>query len=103
MDASYLEKVVSVEGTNKSVKLVIWDTAGQEKYHALSANYYRQSKGALLVYDVTDRDSFDKVKVWHTELSKYLEGAPIIIAGNKCDIVKRAVDDEEAELFARSV
>lgn len=53
------------------MKLVIWDTAGQERYHALNANYYRgaegkivisQSEGALIVYDITDLDSFNKVK-----------------------------------------
>lgn len=88
----------------KQAKLTIWDTAGQERYHALNANYYRHSKGAVIVYDVTDKDSFDKVKMWHTELTKYLEkGTPIVIAGNKCDILSRAVNEAEAEQFARSV
>ena len=84
--------------------LTIWDTAGQEKYHALNANYYRNSKGAMIVYDVTDRDSFDKVVKWHLELKKYLEeGTPILILGNKCDILNRTVAEADAEAFARSV
>ena len=88
----------------KQVKLTIWDTAGQERYHALNANYYRKSKGAVIVYDVTDKDSFEKVKMWHTELTKYLDkGTPIIIAGNKCDILSRTVNEAEADQFARSV
>ena len=84
--------------SNRKARLTIWDTAGQERYHALNANYYRHSKGAVIVYDVTDKDSFEKVRMWHTELTKYLErGTPIIIAGNKCDIVSRSVDETEAD------
>ncbi len=85
------------------VGLTIWDTAGQERYHALNVSYYRYSKGAVIVYDVTDRDSFGKVISWHTELKKYLPDADIMIAGNKCDMVNRAVDEEEAVAYARSV
>jgi len=90
--------------SGRKAKLLIWDTAGQEKYHALSANYYRGSRGAVIVYDVTDKDSFEKCKAWHTELKKYLApGTPIMIAGNKCDIVSKAVKEEDAIEFARSV
>ena len=69
----------------------------------MNVSYYRNSKGALIVYDVTDKDSFEKVKKWHTELSKYLPGAPIMIAGNKCDMVTKNVDEEMANSYARSV
>ena len=54
------------------MKLNIWDTAGQEKFHALNTLYYREAQGALVVYDITDMDSFDKVKSWANELKKYL-------------------------------
>lgn len=43
---------------------MIWDTAGQERYHALNVSYYRDAKGALIVYDTTDEDSFKKVEIW---------------------------------------
>jgi small GTP-binding protein len=66
-------------------------------------SYYRYSKGALIVYDVTDKDSFEKVKKWQSELEKYLPGAPIMIAGNKCDMVNKNVDEEMATAYARSV
>ena len=102
VDATFNSKEIMIDGKTK-VGLTIWDTAGQERYHALNVSYYRYSKGALIVYDVTDKDSFDKVKKWHTELSKYLPGAPIMIAGNKCDLVNRTVPEEEADQFARSV
>ncbi|KAG7232683.1 hypothetical protein INR49_008227 [Caranx melampygus] len=48
----------------KRVNLAIWDTAGQERFHALGPIYYRDSNGAILVYDITDEDSFQKVKNW---------------------------------------
>lgn len=72
--------------------LNIWDTAGQEKYHALAKNYYQGASGAILVYDVTDLDSFEKAKTWYLELSKYIgKEAPIIIAGNKSDKIDKLV------------
>ena len=71
---------------DKTVNLCIWDTAGQEEYHALNSVYYRDAVGAILVYDITDRDSFDKVRTWVEELRLYLsKDTPIAIAGNKCD------------------
>ena len=102
VDASCLDQTVQVD--DQQIKLVIWDTAGQEKYHALNKVYYNGASGALIVYDVTDRDSFNKVKTWLTELRKYLdEDTPILIAGNKCDIVTRTIKQEEAEEYAREV
>ena len=86
VDASYLEKTILVGG-EKRVKMVIWDTAGQEKYHALAKNYYQGASGALLVYDVTDEDSVVRAKTWYKELIHEIgKEAPIIMAGNKCDI-----------------
>lgn len=57
--ASFLEKKLNISG--RRVTLSIWDTAGQERFHALGPIYYRDSNGALLVYDITDEDSFQKV------------------------------------------
>lgn len=96
VDASYLEKTVQVG--EKRVKLVIWDTAGQEKYHALAKNYYQGAAGALLVYDVTDEDSFERATTWYKELIHEIgKEAPIIMAGNKCDIVNQTVSKEKAD------
>ena len=89
---------------SQNVKLSIWDTAGQERYHALNASFYRGSDGALVVYDITDKDSFDKAEAWVKELQKYLPAkTPIMIAGNKCDITNRQVPLETAESFALSI
>lgn len=95
--ASFLVKKINIGG--KRINLSIWDTAGQEKFHALGPIYYRGSNGAILVYDITDEDSFQKVKNWVKELRKML-GADIclMIAGNKTDLEKeRHVTIEEAE------
>ena len=90
IDASFLGKKVTVGERN--VMLNIWDTAGQEKYHALAKNYYQGASGAILVYDVTDVDSFEKAKSWYLELRKYIgKTAPILIAGNKSDKMDKQV------------
>lgn len=88
---------MNIEGSR--VNLSIWDTAGQEKFHALGPIYYRSSNGAVLVYDITDQDSFQKVKNWVKELRKML-GTDIclVIVGNKSDLEKdRTVELSEAE------
>ncbi|KAG1683147.1 Ras-related protein Rab-21 [Nymphon striatum] len=81
------------------------DTAGQERFHALGPIYYRDSNGAILVYDITDEDSFLKVKNWVKELKKMLgNDICLCIAGNKTDLEKqRTVSAEEAETYAASV
>ncbi|XP_077301817.1 ras-related protein Rab-21-like [Arctopsyche grandis] len=103
IQASFLNKKINVQG--KHINLSIWDTAGQERFHALGPIYYRTSNGAILVYDITDEDSFQKVKNWVKELKKVL-GSDIclIITGNKIDLEKeRNVTVEEAERYAESV
>ncbi|XP_015519520.1 ras-related protein Rab-21 [Neodiprion pinetum] len=103
LQASFLNKKLNING--KRVNLAIWDTAGQEKFHALGPIYYRMSNGAILVYDITDEDSFQKVKNWVKELKKML-GSEIclVIAGNKLDLERdRNVTQEEAEEYARQV
>jgi len=103
IQATYLDKRLNVG--KKSVKLMIWDTAGQERFHALGPIYYREANGALLVYDITDRDSFSKVRNWVKELRKIVgKDIILLIAGNKSDLAKhRQVSDEDAEKFAASV
>ncbi|KAJ8956478.1 hypothetical protein NQ314_006715 [Rhamnusium bicolor] len=70
VQASFLNKKINLDSNR--VNLAIWDTAGQEKFHALGPIYYRSSNGAVLVYDITDEDSFQKVKNWVKELRKML-------------------------------
>ena len=103
IQASYLTKRVNVDGT--STQLAVWDTAGQERFHALGPIYYRDADAALLVYDITDVDSFARVKNWVKEL-RQMAGKDIIIAlvGNKIDMERhRRVTDAEANEYAASV
>ena len=83
--------------TTKRVKLEIWDTAGQERFSGITQNYYRGAQGALLVYDVTNRESFENIEKWVDRLQRY--GGPemdIILVGNKIDLVAKE-DEEEIE------
>ena len=103
VQASYLDKTITVNNTN--VNLSIWDTAGQERFHSLGPIYYRDADAALLVYDITDKESFSKVRKWVKELRKIVGNDIIIaIAGNKIDLEKqRNVSEEEALSYVTSV
>merc|ERR1712142_1118461 len=103
LQASFLTKKLNIAG--KRVELAIWDTAGQERFHALGPIYYRDSNGAVLVYDITDEDSFYKVQCWVRELRKMLgNDISLVIAGNKIDLEKqRHVSHQQAEEYAQSV
>mmetsp|Transcript_9386 Transcript_9386/g.14180 ORF Transcript_9386/g.14180 Transcript_9386/m.14180 type:complete len:221 (+) Transcript_9386:57-719(+) len=103
IQASFLPKKLTIDGTR--VNLAIWDTAGQERFHALGPIYYRDADGALLVYDITDHESFVRVQNWVKELRKML-GKDIVlcIAGNKVDLERdRNVTVDEAEAYAKTV
>jgi len=103
IQATYLDKRLNIG--QKSIKLMIWDTAGQERFHALGPIYYRDANGALLVYDITDRESFNKVRNWVKELRKIVgKNITLVIAGNKADLERgRQVDSHEAEEYSKSV
>lgn len=80
----FRNKVVDVEGTK--VKLQIWDTAGQERFRSITRAYYRDATALLLVYDVTNKASFDNVRAWLTEINEYAQDDVVImLLGNKCD------------------
>ncbi|KAJ3449958.1 ras-related protein rab-2a [Anaeramoeba flamelloides] len=85
------------------IKLQIWDTAGQETFRSITRNYYRGSAGALLVYDITRRETFNHLNDWLKETTNYSNGKlDIILVGNKTDLLEnRAVSYEEGEEFAK--
>ncbi|KAJ5077632.1 ras-related protein rab-21 [Anaeramoeba ignava] len=100
--ASYMEK--EVEYNKNKIKLSIWDTAGQEQFRAVNPMYYREAKGAILVYDVTDENSFKRVKDWVKELIQMIgNDVVLIIAGNKSDLTKRLVSEKDALEYAQSI
>jgi Ras-related protein Rab-21 len=108
LTASYLEKHVTVDDDDKrEAQLSIWDTAGQERFHSLGPIYYRDAKGAILVYDITDESTFDRVKSWTKELRKMVGDNTkicITIVGNKIDLERRrVVSQQSASKYAESV
>lgn len=98
--AAFLTQTVQCE--DATVKYEIWDTAGQERYRSLAPMYYRGAAAAIVVYDITDRDSFAGAKSWVKELQR--RGDPnviIALAGNKADLEqRRKISQEEAESYA---
>lgn len=86
----------------KHIKAQIWDTAGQERYRAVTSAYYRGALGAMLVYDITKRQTFDHIARWLEELRAHADNSLVImLIGNKSDLIsQRAVSKEDAVEFA---
>ena len=83
---------------DKRVKLQIWDTAGQERFRSIAKSYYRNAVGVILVYDITDRKSFEELSQWLTEVHSLCEANAVVeLIGNKTDLAgKRVVSESEA-------
>lgn len=98
-------KIRTIDLDGKTIKLQIWDTAGQERFRTITSSYYRGAHGIIVVYDVTDMESFNNVKQWLAEIERYAcEGVNKLLVGNKCDLVqKKVVDYEMAKAFADSL
>ncbi|KAI8333137.1 hypothetical protein BC941DRAFT_435192 [Chlamydoabsidia padenii] len=89
---------------DKQIKLQIWDTAGQESFRSITQSYYRGAAGALLVYDISRRESFEHISTWLTDVRKHANPhTTIVLVGNKSDLdeSKREVTYEEADKFAK--
>jgi Ras-related protein Rab-5C len=98
--ASFLTKMMTVN--DRTIKFEMWDTAGQERYRALAPMYYRNADAAVLVYDITDSESFEALQSWYQELQKNVPDCIIFLAGNKSDLKdKRKVTNNQANDFAR--
>jgi Ras-related protein Rab-1A len=99
------QKIKTVDVESKVIKLQIWDTAGQEKFRTITSSYYRGAHGVIVVYDVTNRDSFRNVQNWMGEITRYAsENVNRLLIGNKCDVDgKRVVSTEEGKALADSL
>mmetsp|Transcript_2990 Transcript_2990/g.9118 ORF Transcript_2990/g.9118 Transcript_2990/m.9118 type:complete len:200 (+) Transcript_2990:112-711(+) len=92
--------------TNRGpIKFNVWDTAGQERFRTITSSYYRGAHGIIVVFDVTDAESFNNVKQWLHEIDRYAcQNVKKLLVGNKCDLAsKRAVPSEQAVEFAESL
>jgi len=98
-------KIRTIELDGKTVKLQIWDTAGQERFRTITSSYYRGAHGIIVVYDVTDQESFANVKTWLGEIDRYAaENVNKLLVGNKADLVqKKVVEFSVAKEFADSL
>lgn len=86
------------------IKNQIWDTSGQERFRSITSAYYRNSDGCIIVYDISKRESFNNIKFWFEDLSKYLDIKKIcfLLIGNKSDLYKlRQVSYEEGMNIAK--
>mmetsp|Transcript_11571 Transcript_11571/g.18415 ORF Transcript_11571/g.18415 Transcript_11571/m.18415 type:complete len:211 (+) Transcript_11571:80-712(+) len=90
---------------DKVMKFQIWDTAGQERFRTITSSYYRGSHGILVVYDVTDRTSFEHVRSWMQEIQKYTQdGTSVLLVGNKVDLTsQRTVASFQGSELAREL
>uniref|UniRef100_A0A6N2LNL4 Uncharacterized protein n=1 Tax=Salix viminalis TaxID=40686 RepID=A0A6N2LNL4_SALVM len=114
-DDSYIESYIStigvdfkirtVEQDGKTIKLQIWDTAGQERFRTITSSYYRGAHGIIVVYDVTDQESFNNVKQWLNEIDRYAsDNVNKLLVGNKSDLTaNKVVSYETAKAFADEI
>ncbi|XP_078618764.1 ras-related protein Rab-39B-like [Branchiostoma floridae x Branchiostoma japonicum] len=100
----FFARLMEVE-PGKRVKLQLWDTAGQERFRSITRSYYRNSVGAVLVYDVTNRKSFEHLESWWHEAKQHTmpHNMVFILVGHKIDLAsEREVSQEEGQQFART-
>lgn len=85
------------------VKMDIWDTVGQEKFRTLTTQYYRNCQGAIIVFDLTKKDTFDGLQSWIDKLEENNQNCTILIVGNKSDLIEdREVNKDDIECFIKN-
>jgi Ras-related protein Rab-1A len=102
MGIDFKIKTIFVDG--KIIKLQIWDTAGQERFRTITTSYYRGAHIIFMCYDITDRESFQNLKMWYEEVKKYASpNVSIVVIGTKMDLKsRRKVSHEEGKLYANT-
>ena len=99
----YKSKIIKLPKSKRNVKLQIWDTAGQERYMAINKSLFQKVQGIILMYDLTNRDSFEHVTNWLNLIKQTVTSKTIILVANKLDLEeeKRIVSVEEGEKIAK--
>jgi small GTP-binding protein len=96
----FLASTLEIDG--QSIKLQIWDTAGQERFRSIAKAYFRSAMGVILVFDLTERRSFDDLNRWLADIHQLCDpNAVTTLIGNKLDLKNRAITTGEAEAFAQ--
>ena len=95
-------KTKQIELDDHSIKMQIWDTAGHEKFRTITTSYYKSAQAIIILYDITQKSSFDHIRNWITEIDKFgKQGALKVIVGNKLDLENnRKISKEDAENLA---
>jgi Ras-related protein Rab-8A len=98
-------KTKTVQYGGSSIKLKIWDTAGQERFRNITNQYYKGADGIALIFDVTDRKSFDKIKEWMMQIrcNTQADEIGLVLMGNKCDFESREVTPEDGEKLGQEL
>mmetsp|Transcript_59636 Transcript_59636/g.81497 ORF Transcript_59636/g.81497 Transcript_59636/m.81497 type:complete len:203 (-) Transcript_59636:92-700(-) len=98
-------KIKNIDLDGKRIKLQIWDTAGQERFRTITTSYFRGAQGILLVYDVTDRGSFNSIRNWISQIKQHADvHVNKILIGNKCDMDdQRVITYEEGKKLAQEI
>ena len=97
-----MEKIIDYGDTK--AHLQIWDTSGQEKYKSIGLNFLRNADGVILVFDLTQKDTFEQMKKWLNDVNEICDDVKIIILGNKSDLKdERKVEEESAKNFAEKL
>lgn len=94
-------KIRTLEVDGRTIKLQIWDTAGQERFKTITSSYYKGAHGIIVVYDITDKESFKNIDNWMNEVEKHAsDNVSRILVGNKCDLdeSRQVTTDEGKEL-----
>ncbi len=96
-----MNAVITIESGEK-IKLKIWDTAGQERFRSISSNSLKSSQGAIVVFDLTNRETFEKVTDWLKQIREYSTKIVIGLFGNKSDLEGREVSQEEIDKLCQN-
>ena len=102
----YKSKIITLPQSKKKVKLQIWDTAGQEKYMSVNKNLFQRVQGVILMYDITSRETFERLNIWLNIIKQMTNDIPIVLVGNKLDLEDneddgRIIEYGEGEDFAK--
>ena len=104
LGANYSQKKITLHG--KKIRMDLWDTAGQEKYRAIGRHFYKDSYIVCLVYDITNKESFERIKtVWYPELKEHGEKTKILaLVGNKIDkYLDEQVNEDDVKKYAEEI
>ena len=102
----YKSKIITLPQSKKNVKLQIWDTAGQEKFMAINRSLFQKIQGIILMYDLTKRETFERLNIWINIIKQMTSEIPIVLVGNKLDDENnpersRIVEYNEGKAFAK--